>query len=470
VRTPIEVADAVRKRAVTAVEVLEGCLAAIEATNPALNAFVVLDPDGARRAAERVDAAVARGEDPGPFAGVPFGVKDLSDAAGMPTSKGSLLFMGAAPAIGDSLDVARLRAAGAVPVGKTAAPEFGAVCFTSTRAWGTTRSPWDPAVTPGGSSGGSAAAVSAGMVPMATASDGGGSTRIPAAFTGLVGLKPSYGRIPHPDSGASQTTCSGILVTTVADAARHLDVTCGPDDRDRVSLPDPAEVRRAGGYERLAETLDVTGLRAGWSADLGFAVVDPEVAGTAELAARELAAAAGLRLVDVAVRITDPVRTWLSANALDLYNDLEPGMWPDRADELERHNRRSLELCDGLTPARLARIWARRMRLEQEVAALHEEVDVLLTPSTAVAPFAAEGPVPTVIDGRPVHPAMAVPFTMLANLCWNPAISVPAGRTASGLPVGLQIQARRHADEVVLRLARILEQHRPWPRLAPPPD
>lgn len=467
VDTPIDIARAVRSGERTAQEVLDECLGAVEAANPALNAFVVLDPDGAQRAASAVDSAIARGDDPGPFAGVPFGVKDLYDAAGMPTSKGSLLFKGGPAASSDSVDVARLRAAGAVPVGKTAAPELGAVCFTSTRAWGTTRNPWDPSLTPGGSSGGSSAAVAAGMVPMATASDGGGSTRIPAAFCGLVGLKPSYGRIPYPDNGASQTSAKGILVTTVADAARHLDVCAGPDDRDRVSLPDPSAVRRGGGYERVIETLDVGGLRLGWSPDLGFAAVDPAVASVTEAAARVLAAAAGLSLRPVEVHLTDPVRTWLGANALDLYQELEAGMWPERGDELESWNRRALESTDRLTPVQLARIWQQRMRLEQEVAAVHQTVDVLLTPATAVPAFAAAGPLPTVIDGRKVHPAMAVPFTMVANLCWNPAISVPAGLTGAGLPVGLQIQGPRHADDVVLRLARILEQARPWPRLAP---
>jgi len=465
--TPIEIAAAVRRKERKAVEVLDECLAATDVSNRALNAFVFLDVDGARRSAAAVDEAVARGDDPGRFAGVPFGVKDLSDAAGMPTSKGSLLFKGRPPVERDSIDVARLRAAGAVPIGKTAAPEFGSVCYTSTRAWGTTRNPWDTSKTSGGSSGGSSAAVAAGMVPMATASDGGGSTRIPAAFCGLVGLKPSYGRIPHPDAGASQTTADGALVTTVTDAARHLDVCAGPDDRDRVSLPVDTEVRRAGGYERLIESLDVSGLRVGWSLDLGFAIVDPEVAALTEGAARDLAAALGAELVAMDVRLTDPVRAWLGANVLDLHQDLEPGMWPERADELEPLNRAILASVERVTPARMARIWQRRMRLEQEVGAIHAEVDVLVTPATAVPAFAAAGPMPEMIDGRGVIPPMIVPFTMMANLCWNPAVSVPAGLTAGGLPVGLQIQGPRHRDDLVLRVARIYEQARPWPRLAP---
>src|SRR5439155_1417739 len=155
-------------------EVLDECLVAIDKRNAELNAFVHLDPEAAHRQAAAVDARVARGEDPGPLAGVPFGVKDLEECAGMPTSQGSLLYKGRPPVEDDSVHVARLRAAGAVPVGKTAAPEFGSTCFTDTKAWGTTRNPWDPTRTPGGSSGGSAAAVAAGMVPFCTASGGGG--------------------------------------------------------------------------------------------------------------------------------------------------------------------------------------------------------------------------------------------------------------------------------------------------------
>ncbi|HEY2427547.1 MAG TPA: amidase family protein [Acidimicrobiales bacterium] len=465
--TPIEIATAVRAGERKAVEVLDGCLAAIDDRNPALNAFTVVDADGARRAAEAVDAAVARGEDPGAFAGVPFAVKDLYDCTGLPTGKGSRLFLGAPPAVADAVDVARLRAAGAVPVGKTTLPEFGTLAFTSTQGWGTTRNPWDPATTPGGSSGGSAAAVAGGMLPMATSGDGGGSTRIPAAFSGLVGHKASYGRIPFPDNCASQTDTKGILVTTVADAARHLDVTCGPDDRDRTSLPEPADVRRAGGYEGLIETLDVSGLRVAWSVDLGYAVVDPEVAAITESAARELVRVAGMTDVTVAIDLPDPVRVWLSQGVLDLFMDLEPGMWPDRADELEGFTRFALQASEQAAPAQIARVWQRRMALERAVAAVYDQVDILLTPTTAVPAFAAEGPMPTEIAGQTVFPAMATPFTMIANLCWNPAVSVPAGLTAAGLPVGLQIQGRRHADEVVLRLARLLEQARPWPRLAP---
>jgi aspartyl-tRNA(Asn)/glutamyl-tRNA(Gln) amidotransferase subunit A len=460
--TVIATAESVRKGERKAVEVLDECLARIDAANPALNAFVHVDADLARREAERVDRQVAGGQDPGPLAGVPFGVKDLEDCAGLPTSHGSLLYKGRPPVEHDSIHVARLRRAGAVPVGKTAAPEFGAVCYTSTPAWGTTRNPWNPERTPGGSSGGSAAAVAAGMVPFCTASDGGGSTRIPAGFSGLLGFKATYGRIPHPAAAVSQTSVFGALTTTVADAARHLDVAAGPDDRDRTTLPAPTV-----NYEQAIESLDVGGLRAVWSHDMGFAVVEPEVGALAESAAMALAGEAGLKLVDRPIAFTDPIKVWLSAGAVDLWQDLEKGMWPERRDDFDSFVRYGLASSEDITVARFARFMKWRDRLEREVAELFEDVDVVLTPTTAVPAFAAEGPMPTEIAGQSVFPAMVVPFTMVGNLCWNPAVSIPAGTTADGLPVGVQVMGRRHADEVVLRLARIVEQARPWPRLAP---
>jgi aspartyl-tRNA(Asn)/glutamyl-tRNA(Gln) amidotransferase subunit A len=460
--TVVELADAVRRGERSAVEATETALAAIEAGNERIGAFVTVDPELALAAARQVDEVVAHGGDPGPLAGVPFGVKDLEDCAGLPTSHGSLLRRGDPPATEDSLHVGRLRAAGAVPVGKTATPEFGTLNFTKTKAFGIARNPWDHGRTPGGSSGGSAAAVAAGLVPMATGSDGGGSIRIPAAFTGLVGHKSSFGRIPHPGPDGSLTTVLGILATTVGDAARHLDVSAGPDARDRRSLPAPG-----GSYERAAGELDVDGLRARWSADLGFAVVDPEVAEIAEAAAEALSAAAGLALDGDPVQLTDPVRAWLSSGALDLWFSVEAEEWPSRADDVTRYVRTVLEQTEMMTVPRLAQAEKRRAQVELDAAALFADVDVVLTPTTAVPAFAAAGPPPPEIAGRRVTAAMSTPFTMLANLCWNPSISVPAGVTADGLPVGLMITAGQHRDDLCLRLARVLEEIRPWPRWAP---
>ena len=196
--TVLDAAHRVRTGQLSAVELTRSCLEAVEEDNGGLNAFVHVDPDGALSAAAAVDAEVrrGRGDELGPLAGVPFGVKDLEDCAGMPTTRGSRWFAGGRAKATDAIHVGRLRRAGAVPIGKTATPEFGAWAYTASPLLGVTRNPWDPSRTPGGSSGGSSAAVSAGMVPFATASDGGGSIRTPAAFTGLVGLRATYGRVP----------------------------------------------------------------------------------------------------------------------------------------------------------------------------------------------------------------------------------------------------------------------------------
>jgi aspartyl-tRNA(Asn)/glutamyl-tRNA(Gln) amidotransferase subunit A len=182
----------------------------------------------------------------------------------------------------------------------------------------------------------------------------------------------------------------------------------------------------------------------------------------------DLVGAAGLTLVDKPVRLSDPVKVWWSSGVVDAWTHVEEGMWPEREAEFEYYNRGSMRRSQDAPAPMIARIWMRRGRLVEELADWFSDVDVLLTPSTAVTAYVAEGPMPTNINGIDVDPAMNVPFTMLANLCWNPAISVPAGLSHDGLPVGLQIVVRRHADEVALRLARIFEQARPWPRLAPP--
>ena len=459
----IEVAAAVRSGRVRAAAVVEECLAAITAGNPALNAFVYLDADGARARAAAIDESVAAGRDPGLLAGVPFGVKDLDDCAGMPTTRGSRWFADAPPAECDALHVERLRAAGAIPVGKTAAPEFGTWAYTASPLHGVTRNPWNLALTPGGSSGGSTAAVSAGLVPFATSSDGGGSTRTPAGFTGLVGHKASFGRVPDRASTRySQTAAPGCVATTVLDAARLLDVMSGPHRHDRTSLP------AAGvSYEVAADELDARPLRIAWSVDLGFAIVDPDVAAIAGATFEALADASEARIADRRVRFDDPIPVWSRLEGADMWVNLPDGLYPERADELDPLVRPGWDAAAAVTLPKYGRVLRARLAIEAALADLFDEIDVLVTPTAAIPAFAAEGPMPTEICGRTVHGGMGVPFAMLANVWGSPAISVPAGLTAAGLPVGVQIMADRHRDDVCLRLARILECARPWPRHAP---
>lgn len=454
----LSIAQSVRRGERSAVSVLESCLAEIRERDPDLNAFAFLCEDVAYAAAQAVDAAVARGEDPGLLGGVPFGVKDLEDCRGMKTTQGSVFLLDTPPKTEDSIHVARLRAAGAVPVGKTNAAEFGMDGATANRPYGVTRNPWKLEMTPGGSSGGSSAAVAVGMVPFATSTDGGGSTREPAAFTNLIGLKPSHGRIPK-NGGFSNWSVHGVLTRSVAETARCLDVTAGPDDLDRQSLP-AVDYR----YEEVIEQLDVGGLRAVFSPDHGYAVVDPEVVEIAAAAARRLIAAAGLVAVEEPFHPTNVLRHWAAIMLHNIEQDFtEQGMLPDRFDELSDKVQFLLRHMRERAPEiNLKASWNAIYQLERDAAAFFRRNDLLMTPATACPPYPAAQVSVDVIDGRDATESGVEPFGMLANVCWNPSISVPAGFTASGLPVGLQITARRHRDDIALRLARILEQTQPW--------
>ena len=463
--TVVDAAAAIRRGALGAVELTELCLDAIERTNDELNAFVHVDPDLARAEARRVDAAVAAGraDDLGPLAGVPFGVKDLDDCAGLPTTKASRWYAGRGPAPEDSIHVRRLRAAGAIPVGKTATPEFGTFAYTASPLLGVTRNPWDPSRTPGGSSGGSSAAVSAGMVPFCPASDGGGSIRTPASFTGLPGLKPTYGRIPtFGVTHLAQNAVVGSLATTVADTALLLHVMAGPDPRDRTSLPPPAAA-----YVDVLAATDVSGVRVTWSLDLGFATVDPGVAALCEEAADALIAAIGATRVACPLTLDDYLVLYTRIEGVDQFVGVDPALWRERLDDLDPRVRPGWEQTPSVTLPKLAKVEEQRRTLVHEVAALFEDVDLLLTPMSARPPFAAEGPMPTEVAGVEGHGGMAVIHGMLANLVNLPAMSLPAGLTDEGLPVGLQVIAPRFREDLLLAAAARYERARPWPRLCP---
>jgi aspartyl-tRNA(Asn)/glutamyl-tRNA(Gln) amidotransferase subunit A len=461
-KSVVQIASLVGERRMTAVAMVEQCVREIERKNDGVNAFVYQDPAAALRQAEEIDRSIGRGAKPGALAGVPFGVKDIRESvAGMPRRNGSLFHRDDPPETSDSVFIARLRAAGAIPLGKVSTAEFGMDGVTHTLAHGTTRNPWNLARTPGGSSGGSAAAVAAAMVPFCTAGDAGGSTRSPAGYTGTVGLKPSLGRIPRMD-GFGDRSCPGVITTTVRDTARILDVVAGPDDCDRMTLP-------AGGlrYEELIDRLEVSGLRAVWSEDLGFAPIEPQVASITRAAAFRLAEAAGLRMLDRPARFTN---VYMAANlhltrrfAQEL---IQRGILPGQKHLLSPGPRYFLERAQAFSDAEAFQAMQSEMRLEQEIAAFFRDADVLLTPCHSTPAFAAEGPLPESIAGKDASQTHGDAFPMLANIGWNPSISVPAGMTPDGLPVGLLITARRHRDDIALRLARILETAAPWPRHA----
>lgn len=450
-------AEAVRSKRVSAKRLVAQCLADIADKNAAINAFVFLDADGALRRAAEIDRMIAAGDDPGPLAGVPFGVKDLEDCEGMPTTKGSVFFKDSGPAAHDSTHVTRLKRHGAIAIGKVAAAEFGIDGVTHTKAWGTTRNPWNLNLTPGGSSGGSAASVASRMVPFSTTSDGGGSTRVPAAFTGLVGFKPGMGRIPRPN-GFSDVNCLGCHSTDVAGTLKYLDAVVGPDDHDRMTLPRPS-----WRFESEVAKTSPKGARAIWSGDLGFAPVQAEVGIIAGAAARRLIEIAGLRRVDRQVRLTNVYTDWarLAGNRMKQRLELD-GFLPEREDELSPGPRDVLTKYANCDARELAQSIDRVMRLEQEVAAVFGDTEFLLTPTAACEPYPAKGPMVTEIEGQDASETNGEPYTIFANVCWNPSISVPAGLTMSGVPVGLMITGRRHDDLGVLRLAQIFEEHCPW--------
>jgi aspartyl-tRNA(Asn)/glutamyl-tRNA(Gln) amidotransferase subunit A len=452
-------ADAIRRGETRAADTLEASLAAIAASK--LNAVVHLDAEGARHQAEAIDRRVAAGDDPGLFAGVPLLVKDLEHAQGMPTTYGSVPYKDNI-VDHDSTHVARLRAAGAVIVGKSAASEFGLVPYTATKLHGVTRNPWNLERTPAGSSGGSAAAVSGGLVPLATASDGGGSIRIPAAYCGLVGMKGTFGRIPRGPRARNGPLTSnwGTTARSVRDAARWYDVTNGYDARDPFSLP------RIDGWEHDLGRRDPRGLRVAIALDLGAATLHPDVERVVSEAAAALVDATGMRRVEMEVRLPEKAAAWANAGAPSLFDDLR-AFWPDCRDDLTYEIRAGMEFMDRY------RIWhaasADRFRVEmnEAMADIFERVDVVLCATNPIEPFAAEGPMPSRVGdlrvGRNNNGALTIP----GNIAGYPAISIPAGLSPNGLPIGLQAYARRHEDALLLDLALVMERARPWPLVAP---
>ena len=460
-----QAASAVRHGELSARELVQVALDRVADEQQRLNAFVHVDAEGALAAADAIDRARAAGEPLGPLAGVPFAVKDLEDCIGMPTTRGSRWYADAPPATRDDIHVERFRAAGAIPIGKTAAPEFGAFGYTASPLHGVTRNPWNPDRTPGGSSGGTAAAVSAGAIPFGTASDGGGSIRGPAASCGLPGLKPTFGRVPT--FGVTRHAGNAVnfaLATTVADTALLFDIAAGPDMRDRTSLP-----TAGSSYLDAIEQLDVAGLRAAWSPDLGFATTDPEVVAITERAATTLVGAAGLVDSGVDVQIDDFIRIYAFMESADQFVDV-PDDWEARLDELDPLVVGGWQRNRTVTLPQFAKVEKARRGLELQVASLFDRIDVLLTPTNPCAPFAAEGPMPTEIAGQRCHAGSAALLTILANIANLPSITVPAGLTADGLPIGLMITTARHRDDQCLRLARIFEQAAPWPLHAPSPS
>ena len=449
-----ELARLVREKEVSPVEITQAVLARIEALNPRLNAFCTLAAEKAMDAARTAEKAVAAGKPLGPLHGVPYSVKDLVITRGLRTMRGSKMYESWVPEE-DTPAVERLRAAGGILLGKTTTPEFGWKGVTDSPVTGITRNPWNLEMTPGGSSGGAAAQVAAGMGPLAIGTDGGGSIRIPASFSGIYGIKPSYGRVPtYPASNHDQLSHMGPMTRTVADAALMLSVMAGPHDCDRFSLEAPP----ADYVAHLA--LGIKGLRIAWSPDLGYAAVHPEVATLCDQAARRFQQL-GAAVEELDPGIGDPTDIFIPLYILGVGGGLADSLakWESQLDPGLVTLIKMAVSFKGLDGAR-AQI--ARHQFWERVRRFFERYDLLLTPSLAVPAFPVGQltPEPDKVGLRDMF--AWTPFSYPFNLTGNPAASLPVGFTDSGLPVGLQIVGRRFADLTVLQASHAYEQAHPW--------
>ena len=455
-----DLAAAIARRKISPVEVVDVVLARIEALER-LNAYVTLDAEGARHAARAAERAVMRkGARLGPLHGVPFSVKDLVVTKGVRTTFGTPIYKDNVPTE-DAPMVARLKAAGAIMIGKTNTPTFGWIGATHNPLFGATRNPWNLERTPGGSSGGAAAAVAADLAPLAVGTDGGGSIRIPASFSGIYGLKPTFGRIPiHPPSAAWSLSHVGPMARTVRDAALMLQVSAGPDERDASSLPAPGvdyvKALRGG----------VKGLRVAYSDTLGYAeVVDPEVreaCGKAARAFREL----GCRVEEIDPGWPSPFAAWRAIFAGGIATRL--ASYTSERDKIDAGLLRIVDEALKSPPTAFVQAFFDRLAWLDHPRRLFEGYDLLLTPTLARPAFAVGLDNATEIAGRPVPEWAWSPFTYPFNLTGQPAASVPCGFTKGGLPIGLQVVGRRFDDATVLRASAAFEAARPWAQNRPP--
>jgi aspartyl-tRNA(Asn)/glutamyl-tRNA(Gln) amidotransferase subunit A len=454
-----ELSAAYRAKRLSPVEATRAILARIDALDPVLNCFCYRDDEAALRSARASEERWAKGAPLDPLDGVPVSIKDLIPTRGWPTLCGSKAVDPAGPWDEDDPAVARLREAGAVLIGKTTTPEFGNSGVTNSPLTGLTVNPWDTSRTPAGSSGGSVAAVASGLGPLSLGSDGGGSIRTPASFCGLVGFKPSFGRIPALGGDHfGLLSCSGPISRTVRDAALMMNVVTRPDTRDWWSLP-------YDGCDYAAE-LDsgVEGLRIAYSADLGFTPVDPEVAEIVERAALAFEGL-GATVERADPGFDDPLPTFNNlwpALAAALFDELSPEQQELVGDEM----RESAEIGQRVGALDYLKACAARAELGRVMAEFHQTYDLLLTPTAAFKPFDNAHEVPPEWDTSRGHiyETPAFPF----NFSRQPAVTVPCGFTGEDLPVGLQIVGPLYADAGVLRAAQAYQTACPTLDRRPP--
>jgi aspartyl-tRNA(Asn)/glutamyl-tRNA(Gln) amidotransferase subunit A len=448
----VSLLDLYHKRAASPVEVTRLLLERLDTLQPKINAFCIVDRDGALAAARESEERWRRGQPKGRLDGVPVTIKDLMLMRGFPTLRGSRLVDPDQDWSEDSPAVARLREAGAVILGKTTTPEFGWKALGDSPLTGITRNPWDLSRTPGGSSAGAAAACAAGIGPLHLGSDGAGSIRIPAAFTGIFGLKPSFGRVPaYPLSAMGLLAHLGPMARTVADAALMLTVLSQPDHRDPYALP-PENTDWSDGIED-----GVRGWRIAYSPTLGYAKVDPEFADAVSKAVRQFETL-GATVDEVDTIFPSPREAlftlWaggaaklLGAYSQDKRELIDPGLLATAA-EGER-----ISIVDYLGADLV------RTELGQQMAAFHQKYDLLLTPMMPIPALPVAQDLNDPATER--HWIDWSPFSYPFNMTRQPAASIPCGPTGAGLPIGLQIVGALYADARVLRAARAFETTQP---------
>ena len=462
-----DLAALIARRAVSPVEIVEDVLRRIEASQPTLNAFITVCAEAARAAARAAEAAVMRGEALGPLCGVPFAVKDLVNTAGVRTTFGSVVLAGNVPET-DSPAVARLKRAGAILVGKTTTPEFGHKCFTDAPLFGRTANPWDLARTCGGSSGGAAAAVAAGLGPIGIGTDGGGSSRIPAACCGVVGFKQTLGLVPHdltPDGFGNQSHITPIT-RTVMDAALMLQAMAGPDPCDPHSLglatPDFAAAARAEG--------SLKGVRIAWRPLLGNTLVSQEVQAACKRALtafEELGAIVAPAADDFAS--TEPI--WLVLTQ-SFWNARFRQYVPRFGNRMSESLLRQMDTGAEHSAVALQQAMFERTRIFRQVQRWFADCDIVATPTLSRTALAIDHDflAPIEIDGAIADTVRKswYPYTLPFNLSGNPAATLPCGFGADGLPIGLQLIGPHLGDRALLRAAALYEAARPWAERRPP--
>ena len=461
----VELARLIRTKAISPVAVVENALRRIEEINPRLNAFCFVYAEEALAKARAAEAAVMAGRSLGPLHGVPIAIKDLTPTKGKRTTMGSRLRENWVPDT-DAIVVERLLAAGAIMVGKTTTPEFAYVPRSGSPLWGTTRNPWNPAHTPGMSSMGAAAGVAAGCVPLAEGSDMGGSIRNPASYCNLVGLKPSFGRIPFEifPSQLDQTCHFGPLARTIDDAALFLRAAEGPDDRDIQAFIPPADIP-------IPVPDDVRGLRLAFSPDLGYAYVHPEVAANLRKAVDALKDA-GAVVDEIELGLTKAVAEVDSLH-WDVYSaallEQELARDPSLREKLDPLFLRTVENGMRVKAVDLKRCEFVATDVWKALRPVFARYAALLCPSTTTTALKIDfspGDFNYVdAEGRYRARALTSPFNLVSRC---PALAVPTGFAPDGLPTGMQIVGRRYDDVGALRVGKALEKAIGWPRARPP--